>query len=127
MWRLVTKSLASHGQPLLRVPPAPLLLCHELALRAVLVCPAASAAPEEETRGRAEEAGLDGGDDVLGQLVDVLGLHVVVGGVELQEGRRAHGRHDGLLGETAERGAAGRPAWLYKKMTKWITIPPRAS
>ena len=102
-----------HGQFLLRVLPPPLLLSHELALSAVLTAPAPTAAPEEETRGRAEEARLDGGDDVLGQLVDVLGLHVVVGGVELQEGRGASGRHDSLLGEAAERGAAGGPGWLF--------------
>ena len=51
------------------------LSLYNWSLSAVLAAPtpAAAAGPEEETRGRAEEAGLDGRDDVLGQLVDVLG------------------------------------------------------
>ena len=102
-----------HGQFLLGIPPAPLLLSHKLALSAVLTVSTPTAAPEQNTRGRAEEAGLDCGYDVLGQLVEVLGLHVVVGGVELQERRRARGRHDCLLGEAAERGAAGGPGLSF--------------
>ena len=101
-----------HGQFLLGIPPAPLFLSHKLALRAVLTVPT-PAAPEQNTRGRAEEAGLDCGYDVLGQLVEILGLHVVVGGVELQERRRARGRHNSLLGEAAKRGAAGGPGLSF--------------